>query len=85
MMAGGILAATQQEGTNMKSALAILGLFLAFTIATRADCNPATCPYGSHSKCVEQCDPNYLNCTVKICKCHCEKDPEPKAVVKSSR
>jgi len=64
---------------EMKNALILLALLLALSATMRADCWPATCPNGTHSKCVEQCDPNYLNCTVKVCKCHCEKDKDPQA------
>jgi len=61
-----------QEGGPMKYFLIPLMLLPVCSVLVRADCWPATCSLDRHSVCVEQCDPNYLNCTVKICKCHCE-------------
>jgi hypothetical protein len=72
------------KNTLMLLALLLLALSAVMRIGSvsrvNADtnCNPATCGYGWHSVCKEECDPNYLNCTVRICKCHCEKDPDPK-------
>jgi hypothetical protein len=84
---GGILAAVgkakqklplilTQEGSGMKNVLMLLALLLTLGAAVRADCPPAQCPYGSHSVCVEQCDPNKPLCE-KVCKCRCEKDKAP--------
>jgi hypothetical protein len=47
--------------------------------ADSSSCWPATCPYGSHSVCVEQCDPDKGPACIKQCKCHCEKDKDPQA------
>jgi hypothetical protein len=67
----------------MKNILILLALLLAFTVVTRADstgCTPATCPYGSHSVCEKQCDPDKGPACIPQCKCHCEKDPPPQNV-----
>jgi hypothetical protein len=60
----------------MKNLLMLIALLLSLCTAVSADCTNAgrdRCLLGSHSVCVEQCDPNIPTC-VKICKCHCEKD-----------
>ncbi len=42
-------------------------------LAAQDGCPPATCPYGSHSVCHKDCDPNYPTC-VPRCSCQCVPD-----------
>jgi len=42
-------------------------------LAAQDGCPPAQCPYGYHSVCHKDCDPNYPTC-VPRCECRCVPD-----------